>query len=235
MDILKSGDVPALVTNIEVLNILSETIDDRKRADDEEAEMTGRKKVEDKLLRHRDFIEHSVHDYLRASSCAGLTKVERIPKLVARLKARPPPSKPKPTTTTTTDNNVVKMEEGGNDLAQSTKENNAEVISDDVEMTTQNDQPGESRKGRVQHGYGLTDAETLQILNHLPITEPVEIHLMIEDLSSRMEEDRQNELLNLLKKFVEEGAAETVDAGHGEEEGEEEDWDEEVDQNENNC
>lgn len=49
-------------------------------------------------------------------------------------------------------------------------------------------------------GFGLTEAETLQILNFMP-TEPVEIHLMVEDLHVRMSETKQEEFLNMIQSF----------------------------------
>jgi hypothetical protein len=59
-------------------------------------------------------------------------------------------------------------------------------------------------------GFGLTEAESVQILNFMP-REPVDIHLMIEELHSRMTEKRQSELLDLIGSYYhvdEEGSAE---------------------------
>uniref|UniRef100_A0A7S2EJ46 DNA-directed RNA polymerase III subunit RPC9 n=1 Tax=Trieres chinensis TaxID=1514140 RepID=A0A7S2EJ46_TRICV len=64
-------------------------------------------------------------------------------------------------------------------------------------------------------GFGLTDGEALQVLNLMP-RETVEIHLMIEDLPSRMTEERQGELLELVGKY-----STTYDASGVEEAGEE--------------
>ena len=100
-----------------------------------------------------------------------------------------------------------------------------------MEMTSEDKQgDGDPGDNGGDYGYGLTDAETLQILNHLPVTEPVEIHLMIEDLPSRLDKDRQTELLDCLKEFVEE-KAEDGDVADPEEEEiveEEEVWEEEI-------
>mmetsp|Transcript_20625 Transcript_20625/g.26595 ORF Transcript_20625/g.26595 Transcript_20625/m.26595 type:complete len:208 (+) Transcript_20625:165-788(+) len=49
-------------------------------------------------------------------------------------------------------------------------------------------------------GFGLTEAETIQILNLMP-SELVEIHLIIEELQSRMPEKQQNELLELISSY----------------------------------
>jgi len=48
--------------------------------------------------------------------------------------------------------------------------------------------------------YGLTEAEAVQILNFMP-QEPVEIHLMIDDLHDRMSETKQEEFLNMIRSY----------------------------------
>jgi hypothetical protein len=50
-------------------------------------------------------------------------------------------------------------------------------------------------------GFGLTDAESLQILNYMP-QEKVELHLMVEELHTRMTDERQDELLALIQSHV---------------------------------
>lgn len=52
-------------------------------------------------------------------------------------------------------------------------------------------------------GFGLTEAESMQILNFMP-KERVEIHLMVEELHARMSETRQDELLELIQSHREE-------------------------------
>jgi hypothetical protein len=49
-------------------------------------------------------------------------------------------------------------------------------------------------------GYGLTEAEAIQILNFMP-QEPVEIHLMVDDLHDRMSEKKQEEFLNMIRSY----------------------------------
>jgi hypothetical protein len=49
-------------------------------------------------------------------------------------------------------------------------------------------------------GFDLTEAESLQILNFMP-TEPVEIHLMIEELHARMTEKEQEGLLEFIASY----------------------------------
>mmetsp|Transcript_10638 Transcript_10638/g.25605 ORF Transcript_10638/g.25605 Transcript_10638/m.25605 type:complete len:224 (-) Transcript_10638:349-1020(-) len=48
--------------------------------------------------------------------------------------------------------------------------------------------------------YGLTEAEAIQILNFMP-QEPVEIHLMVDDLHERMSESKQEEFLGMIRSY----------------------------------
>ena len=48
--------------------------------------------------------------------------------------------------------------------------------------------------------YGLTEAEALQVLNHMP-QEMVEMHLIVEDLHDRMSEAKQEGLLNMIRSY----------------------------------
>ena len=57
---------------------------------------------------------------------------------------------------------------------------------------------GESKK---MTGFGLTEAEAVQVLNFMP-KEKVEIHLMIEELHARMSEARQEELLEFIQNHT---------------------------------
>ena len=53
----------------------------------------------------------------------------------------------------------------------------------------------------LQETFGLTAAESLQILNFMP-RESVEIHLIIESLPLRLTEERQAELLSLIGSYI---------------------------------
>ena len=55
-------------------------------------------------------------------------------------------------------------------------------------------------KAQPSPNYGLTEAEALQILNFMP-SEPVEIHLMVDELHDRMSEAKQEEFLNMIRSY----------------------------------
>jgi hypothetical protein len=61
--------------------------------------------------------------------------------------------------------------------------------------------PSANGKSSKITGFGLTEAESLQVLNFMP-QEKVEIHLMVEELHARMSEERQDELLELIKSHL---------------------------------
>lgn len=200
METLKSGDVPSLVTNIEVMQILSDRVEARRKADeeDEAAAVARRRRKQDGKLRHRDWVEESVLEYLQTTPCSAVDK-SQMPELVAKLKGRK-----KPTQVARTPDLASFVSESGNDHAE---ENGGENGSNTCQ----------------DEGFGLTDGETLQVLNLMP-REPVEIHLLVEDLPSRMSEERQSELLDLVGMYsgtndnVEEELVETENYDNEEEE-----------------
>lgn len=62
-------------------------------------------------------------------------------------------------------------------------------------------------------GFGLTEAEALQVLNFMP-KEKVEIHLMVEELHTRMTDERQDELLEYIQsQNIEKGTSQKEDLG----------------------
>mmetsp|Transcript_8988 Transcript_8988/g.10413 ORF Transcript_8988/g.10413 Transcript_8988/m.10413 type:complete len:192 (-) Transcript_8988:307-882(-) len=181
MENLKSGDVPALVTNIELKNILSKRLSIRREEEEAAAELghgtseTSRKNRSNGKLRHRDFIEEKVYEYLSGSACTH-TDIKELPTLVSKLKQK---------NSSSTYINSNNGRSGDNKMIKS-EEGTAIPVSLVDEVKTK--------------GYGLTDAEILQVLNLMP-TEPVEIHLIIEDLASRLNEDEINEMLQLISTY----------------------------------
>jgi hypothetical protein len=221
MEHLKSGDVPDLVTNMEVMNILSNRLTIRQEEEEaaatigtiEHAENTstsianGKSNDKNSKLRHRDYIEETVYEYLAHSACANVD-LDKIPTLVSKLKGKRKVKKA-----------VVSNQNQSNDVGDNANANihaNAnklvkteegafvpEPVSEPVSMDTneENDDNDNNSNSSMDQNYGLTDAETLQILNHMP-TEPVEVHLMIQDLPSRLNEDEQNNLIELIAEYA---------------------------------
>jgi RNA polymerase Rpb4. len=166
MEVLKSGDVPALVTNIEVMNILSKRQNELQLNNQESDQNAHQKKKGDKL-RHRDFVETKVLEYLQSTPCANV-EFGRMPEFVSKLKG----SKAK------FDSGIQPKDSGEGGVTEMGRDQNNDITED----------------------FQLKDAEILQILNHMP-SEPVEIHLMIEDLMSRMDEEKQSKLLQLISEY----------------------------------
>jgi hypothetical protein len=69
-----------------------------------------------------------------------------------------------------------------------------------------------SKKSSVKTtGFALTEAESIQLLNFMP-QEPVEIHLMVEELHARMSEKRQEDLLELIGSYRKDTGTSTTTA-----------------------
>eukprot|EP00980_Cylindrotheca_fusiformis_P014777 scaffold4026_cov117-Cylindrotheca_fusiformis.AAC.12 len=67
-------------------------------------------------------------------------------------------------------------------------------------LTSRKKAIGKNKKSKLT-GFGLTEPEALQVLNFMP-QEKVDIHLMVEELHSRMTDERQDELLELIQSYV---------------------------------
>lgn len=186
MEVLKSGDAPSLVSNLEVMQLLQE----RKAARQSQGAKPGEESSnKSNQFQNRDWIEQTVLNHLQSSPVGGSdVKLDEIPKLVERLRR---------------DTGATRLS------ALSIKEEEVNSQSDGDE-----EQP---------LGYGMTNAETLQVINHLP-TSLVEVHLLIEDIEKREhldEEEKQMKFLRLVSKF----SGRPVEAG-GEDDGRENDMEE---------
>ncbi|KAL7466232.1 hypothetical protein ACHAXS_006519 [Conticribra weissflogii] len=209
MEVLKSGDAPSLVTNLEVMQLLRERLASRSSTSDdggdrdEQTQQQLLAPANDSLsnantsaavgggpFENRDWIESTVFDYLRSSPCGEIPEenLAKMVGLVERLRRDP------------------------------------SVIDDDAPDS--NGDGEEVQSGSDKRGYGLTDAETLQILNHMP-TSLVEVHLLIEDVDKRenlKEEHDQLEFLKLISNYSGKDVQAVGDgASAGEEEAEDED------------
>eukprot|EP00558_Chaetoceros_sp_UNC1202_P006004 CAMPEP_0197233366 /NCGR_PEP_ID=MMETSP1429-20130617/1436_1 /TAXON_ID=49237 /ORGANISM="Chaetoceros sp., Strain UNC1202" /LENGTH=200 /DNA_ID=CAMNT_0042691593 /DNA_START=205 /DNA_END=807 /DNA_ORIENTATION=- len=175
------------------MNILSRRIETRQEEEQQELDDTNTLKKKEGNLRHRDFIEEKVCEYLYTTPCANV-HFEQMPELVWRLKGGRMEKNEEADAgenghSADADITVKKDDDDDDDVTMKKEE------EEDNNITTNDDNNDESA------GFDLTDAETLQLLNHMP-TEPVEIHLMIEELTSRMDDDRQNEMLQLISEYA---------------------------------
>lgn len=189
MENLKSGDAPALVTNFEVMKILSKRLHSREHNEEDE-HIEKRNSSKHPKLRHRDYIEQSVYDYIQKSPCGNLKDVNfsTMTQFVKKLRGRSNSEKKKGQTQTQQQSQIVDSKRPRNELVKTEEVGHfKQESSNEMEVLEDNE----------NDNYGLTDAETLQILNHMP-TLPVEIHLMIEDLTGRLSDDQQTSLLQFI-------------------------------------
>lgn len=177
MEIIKTGDVPALISNVEVMKLIQKNIESHNKQEEQDAEMEDttigakeeymsakiwqKKELKQKgrnKLKQKKWTEEQVLEYIEETPCTNVD-FDALPNLVKRLRA---PKPKKSSSSSSADMTKIKHDEDN---------------------------------------FGLTDAETLQILNLMP-QELVEYHLIIEDISSRMSDDRQNELIDIVKQYV---------------------------------
>ena len=161
MEVLKSGDAPLLISNVEVSTLLKERA--AKRSSKTKANIYD--EITNTPFQNRNWIEDSVLSYLSSSPCSNVEKLEDMSTFVQKLQSDP-----------------------------------------------------------SMNGYGLTNTETLQVLNHLP-SSLVELHLLIEDIESRQGfvgdehisgEEKQEEFLSLIARYS--GSREAVGDLQGNEE-----------------
>jgi len=186
MEVLQSGSAPALVTNLEVMQLLKERIAARQQiiptpnangggSDDNNNTINNNNYTRNNPFKNRDWIEQTVLNHLQSSPVGKINEklLENMPKLVEQLRREPATS--------------------------------GEEVNSHHHTEVGNGQPQEQLAG-----YGLTKTETLQILNHLP-SSLVELHLLINDLERREhldEDEKQLKLLRLISQFAGEPAKE---------------------------
>ena len=178
-----TSESPVLLSNIEVMKLLQDRIKSREGTNQQPKR---RQKIKNSnKFQHRDWIEDKVHAYLETTPCVALQSTKQMAELKSKLTStkrlkRPsgggstpnsPHSKPTPSAPTSM----------GKELAEKTE-------TDDDNETA------------ATTGFGLTEAEAIQVLNFMP-SEPVEIHLMIEELNARLSQKRQEELLELIQSY----------------------------------
>lgn len=189
MEVLQSGSAPALVTNLEVMQLLKERIAARQETptpnaiggggggggSDDNNTSINNNSTRNNPFKNRDWIEQTVLNHLQSSPVGKINEklLENMPKLVEQLRRDPAMS--------------------------------GEEVNSHHHTEVGNGQPQEQLAG-----YGLTKTETLQILNHLP-SSLVELHLLINDLERREhldEDEKQLKLLRLISQFAGEPAKE---------------------------
>lgn len=144
-------ETPVLISNVQVMDLLHNQLQARNSKPDNNH--SSRRRGADRF-RNRNWVEESVHAYLKKAPCTLLDKTRRT-----QLQAA--------------------------------------LVGTKKHFTPPDPVSGATRKTA---GFSLTEAESLQIINFMP-TEPVEIHLMIEELHARMTEKEQEELLEVIASY----------------------------------
>lgn len=151
---------PHLISNLAILEMIQPRVDARLKNLKGTTNSTGTstKNMNNKQLRHRDWIEQHVVEYLQGTACTQFTTAAHAANLQTVL--RSPTAVGKTATTPATTATTAK---------------------------------------KLQ-GFNLTEAESLQIINLSP-SEPVEIHLLVDELQDRMSVSQQEELLKTIQRY----------------------------------
>lgn len=187
MKIIKTGDVPALISNVEVMKLIRKNIESYQKEDAGEETAEGQeeyirsgyrqkehmKKRTNIKSKQKRWIEERVLEYIESTPCAKVD-FDRLPKLVKRLRSN--------------SSNIKEKKKGKDDQTEKMNGISNGSASTPAPLSSEDH-------------FGLTDAETLQVLNLIP-QELVEYHLIVEDISSRMSEERQIELIDVVKEYI---------------------------------
>ena len=221
-------DVPILISNIEVLHVLSNKIRERKRLATDNGAENGYDNTESSCeqqqerstrrrdqYQHRDFIEEKVVEYIRLQ----FDTLNAIPKVTDKVSTKQihlnngingdfegknenlPADANVGVHDLNADSNEVtnylmKMPSLVHSLRGRSRREYKQCTVQRGELNQQNDELDETLPHELyeEEGFGLTGGEIVQILNLIP-RESVDLHLIIDELTNRLSEKRQNDLL----------------------------------------
>mmetsp|Transcript_25253 Transcript_25253/g.53186 ORF Transcript_25253/g.53186 Transcript_25253/m.53186 type:complete len:233 (+) Transcript_25253:164-862(+) len=163
---------PVLLPNAELMEMLEKDV--RANQTELERHQKPRKKGKSRgksPFEHRDWIQKHVLEYLKDSPCVNIPTAK-----LRELKSR-----------------CTKKESSSSSLRKKRK-------AGGVSQSSPSSSSSPSKAKSSPDVYGLTEAEALQVLNHMP-QEMVEMHLIVEDLHDRMSEAKQEDLLNMIRSY----------------------------------
>lgn len=212
MEIGNGGDTPALISNVEVLELLQKNLAEHQP------------KHHHKRWKQRDWLQSQVVEYLKSTPCVKLdpSRRQEFQSLLQGRKRRAhvalevtpppatvpvvpppfPPSMPIPDAMTSSSTApLVPMP-----TSDVTKD---EAGSLQLPHPDAGPQPPLPTPLELS-GFGLAEAEAIQILNFMP-TEAVEIHLMVDDLNARLTPKQQDALLEAISNYSTKESLESQD------------------------
>ena len=202
MEVLTSNksSTPVLLPNAKLMEQLEKDVKSNKKRMAKEIRKQkqrrrNRKDDKDRKIKnkfeHRDWIQEHVLEYLKGTPCLNIP-VSKLDELRSRcMSKKKAPSKSKSSATPPSSPTGKKRRAHSSD---------APAAASSPEAKESPSKSPSSPKALSPGYYGLTEAEALQVLNFMP-QEPVEIHLMVEDLHDRMSEKKQEELLDMIRSY----------------------------------
>jgi RNA polymerase Rpb4 len=230
-DEFDSQTTSCLMTNLAVLEMLQPRVQQRQQQQqllDEEmrTNATNAKRFKKhklmKSLRHRDWIERTVVDYIQNSATMQFHNEQNASRLQYRLQRRRPTAKKRqrnhPSNSDDQDSSIFEVSSSSQSLSMTVTttvdgavngvdvptvatESEAELVHtranrpDDVVSTDTSKSSSSSTTG-----FDLTEAEAIQIINCSP-KELVDIHLLIDSLHERMSMQQHEELLSTIQQY----------------------------------
>jgi RNA polymerase Rpb4 len=194
----------SLLTNLAVLELLQPRVEQRRQQQQEEGEtLCGenakrKQRKRRKSLRHRDWIEEQVVDYIRKSATVQFQSSKHALPLQMRLQKRSRKRKPS-TVDDPTATKATNESDNSTALALSSSllcMNGIFPSTDDASMHILE----EEEEGNEETFFDFTEAEAIQVINFSP-REPVDLHILIDDLSERLSVQQQEECLSLIQQY----------------------------------
>ena len=184
-----TSESPELISNLEVMKLLEDRIKTREESQEKQPQQSSKRRQKNKAntkFQHRDWIEEQVHAYLQTTPCVALESTSQMKELKSKLMSTKRLKRP-----SSTGRGSKGKGKAGSATTTTGKASSSATTTADSDATV----------NKITTGFGLTEAEAIQVLNFMP-REPVEIHLMIEELNSRLTETRQEELLQLIQNYT---------------------------------
>jgi RNA polymerase Rpb4 len=190
-----------LLSNLAVLELLLPRVEQRRQKRQEEESFDNNTKRKSrkrrKSLRHRDWIEEQVVEYIRKSATMQFQSSKHALPLQTRLRKRPRERKLPSSMDDPNSMNATNKSEQSNALSVSSS---SSTHINGSFYPILNDTKNHGPEKQVETAFDFTEAEAIQVINLVP-TELVDFNLLIDDLPERLSEQQQEECLSLIQQY----------------------------------
>ena len=175
----------SLLTNLQVLELLQPRIQQRQA-------MRKEPKKKQRRLRHRDWIEEQVVQYIRHSATIQFQNYSHVRPLQTSLQQHSIGSRKRKLTSSSDDSIAA---------TKASMETSAPIVkSNSGDMNGSKGSPAASVTLETTK-FDFTEAEAIQIINCAP-RELVDLHVLVDDLPDRLTTTQQEECLSLIQQYL---------------------------------